>query len=76
VTRRAARQVFHSAFNQDKTQVACNAAVLPLKTKVKGPAPPAKAGEWRARARSLSTPSFARVALLIRPSRHRRLRLR
>uniref|UniRef100_H8ZWP5 Actin-related protein 2/3 complex subunit 3 n=1 Tax=Collodictyon triciliatum TaxID=190325 RepID=H8ZWP5_9EUKA len=32
---------YHSAFNDPKTPLLCNAAFLPIKTTVKGPAPPA-----------------------------------
>jgi len=36
---------YHSAFNKTNGQLCCNTAVLPLKTKVKGPAPPCGAKE-------------------------------
>jgi len=34
--------VYHSSFNDWKGQLSCGSAILPLKTKVKGPAPPCK----------------------------------
>jgi len=34
--------VYHSSFNDFKGQPICGAVILPLKTKVRGPAPPAK----------------------------------
>jgi len=39
--------VYHSSFNEkkDQFQSCCNTCIFPLKTKVKGPAPPAKTGE-------------------------------
>lgn len=38
-------QVYHSTFNGQQVQTTCGAALLPLKTKVKGPAPPAKSSQ-------------------------------
>jgi len=37
--------VYHSSFNEFKGQNICGTAIFPLKTKVKGPAPPAKTGD-------------------------------
>jgi len=37
--------VYHSTLNSSQAQTACGSAILPLKTKVKGPAPPAKSEE-------------------------------
>ena len=38
-------QVYHSTMLNVQTQTACGSAILPLKTKVKGPAPPAKTSQ-------------------------------
>lgn len=42
---RACVQVYHSSFVGQQVPTSCGAALLPLKTKVKGPAPPAKSSQ-------------------------------
>ena len=42
-------QVYHSTMLEQKVASACGSALLPLKTKVKGPAPPAKPSQTHTR---------------------------
>lgn len=36
---------YHSTFNELQTQEACGCAILPIKTRARGPAPPAPEGQ-------------------------------